>query len=111
MLKAFFLSPTLAVLGGILLVGALALLGYGVCVYWGYQFHVVAVVVIAAAWAFASNFIGRSAVSVLRIQETLKTIALGVILCFLGAIITGLQLFIVDRIYLRKGRLDRFRPK
>ena len=104
--KIFMLSKPLKISGWIL-IGA-ALLGLLYAAFWGRELALRVTLrdaAIAGLALAAAAIIGKTVVHVVRFNETLRQIGIGVALCVAGWLVGGLHLIWFDRLYLDRGRV------
>ncbi len=109
--KVWRLSAVLRITGWILILLGVAGLVYEA--FWGSDLSLVTsrMLITAALAAAVGSIFGKNLVRVVRFQDTLRQIAVGIALCIAGWLIGGLHLLVFDRMYLRRGRIDIFLQK
>jgi hypothetical protein len=109
--KVWRLSAVLRITGWILILLGVAGLVYEA--FWGSDLSLVTsrMLITAALAAAVGSIFGKNLVRVVRFQDTLRQIAVGIALCIAGWLIGGLHLLVFDKMYLRRGRIDIFLQK
>jgi len=104
--KIWQLSPILRTLGWVLLVVAIA--GLLLLAFRGPERQLITLrgLVTTGLVLAGGTIFGKSVMRVVRWRDTLKQIALGLVLCVAGCVAGGLHLLFFDGMYLRRGRLD-----
>jgi hypothetical protein len=109
--KVWMLSRSLKVGGGILAVvfGALAL--WGLWALWGVSlpvFWVLAIPLGLALFSFLTPLVlSENMERVLRFRDALTKALIGILLGLVGWLGAGIHLLVFDRLYLRRGSIDR----
>jgi predicted acylesterase/phospholipase RssA len=106
-LKIWKLSRPLKYFGG-LLVMALAAMAVWACVrWWDYALITPGTILMTALVALVTGLVGTRVMRIVRYKDTVKQITIGVGMGILGWIVAAIHLLIFDRLYLRRGRLER----
>jgi hypothetical protein len=105
-LKIFTLSKPLQVAGWILIGAVLLALLYTAFSRTDLALRItLRGAAIAGLLAAAGAIFGKKVVRVVRLNDTLRQIGIGVALCAVGWLVAGLHLICFDRLYLKRGRV------